>query len=619
MSMRKAYRSIFFTNQATVRLISRILFIMAISGAGIARAAPEPAIAMYGEPLYRPGFASFNYVNDHAPQGGTLKLSAIGTFDSLNSFIVNGNPVVGLRDFVFESLMVRSYDEPFTLYGLLADTVDVPDDRSSVTFHLREGTRFSDGQPITVDDVIFSLETLRDKGRPNYRSYYAKVIRIERPDARSVRFVFAQDGKDRAAENREMPLIMGLMPILPKHVYVKRAFDRTSFDVPVGSGPYLVESVAPGKRIVYRKQADYWGRALGANKGRFNPERIVFDYFRDTNSAYEAFKAGLYDARIETDPSRWASGYDFPAVRDGKARKVEFPTSLPSGMYGLVFNTRHPEFSDLHVRQALTALFDFEWINKLLYNGIYVRTQSYFDGSVLSSHGREASPEERALLAPFPGVVPPDIMQKGYDAPESDGSGFNRSGRMEAARLLRTAGFEIRDGLWTNLRTGKALDIEILVANPIDERLALVFSGLARNAGIDLKVRNVDASQYQQRLDSYNYDMIFYNWDLSLSPGNEQAFYWGSAAARTPGSRNYMGIESPAVDAMIAAILAARTQEDFVYAVRAMDRVLLAGNYVIPLFHPDRQWGGFWARVGVPTTTSLYGYRTDSWWVNPEK
>ncbi|MDE1174003.1 MAG: extracellular solute-binding protein [Parvibaculaceae bacterium] len=617
MSIRKANRSL-----AIIRhygcLLLLLPMVVLMAGTRPARAMPEPAIAMYGQPLYPPGFTHFNYVNPDAPQGGTLKLSAIGTFDSLNSFIVNGTPVVGLRDFVFESLMARSYDEPFSLYGLLADSIDVPDDRSSVTFHLRDGARFSDGQPVTVDDVIFSLEILRDKGRPNYRTYYSKVVKIERPDARSVRFVFARETGGRSAENREMPLILGLMPILPKHVYAHRAFDKTSFDVPVGSGPYVVESFSPGQRITYRKSPDYWGKDMAVNTGRYNPERVVFDYFRDTNGAFEAFKAGLYDARLETDPTRWTTGYDFPAVREGKVRKVTFPTSLPSGMYGLVFNTRKPVFADIRVRQALTALFDFEWINKTLYNGIYVRTRSYFDGSALSSCGRAASEAERAILAPFPDAVPAAIMEKGYQPPSSDGSGFNRPGRAEADRLLRSAGYEIRDGLWTRTKTGEPLSFEILVTTPTDERLALVYAGMAARSGVHIQVRNVDASQYQQRLDTYGFDMIFYNWDLSLSPGNEQAFYWGSAAADTSGSRNYMGIRSPAVDAAIAAMLAATTQDQFIPAVRAMDRALLAGNYVIPLFHPDRQWGALWNRVGFPARSSLYGYRLDTWWVVPQ-
>jgi peptide/nickel transport system substrate-binding protein len=409
------------------------------------------------------------------------------------------------------------------------------------------------------------------------------------------------------------------MPIFPKHVYEKRRFDQSGFEMPVGSGPYVVDAIKPGARIVYKLDPAYWGRNLAVNRGQNNFDRLVYDYYRDANASFEAFKAGLYDVRPESDPGRWTTEFDFPAVRDGRVHKLAFRTSLPSGMLGLVFNTRRPIFADRRVRVALTYLFDFEWVNRTLYHGVYTRTQSYFDNSELSSHGRPASAAERALLAPFPGAVTPEIMTHGYDAPIGDPDGQNRTERMKALELLGEAGYEIRSGRVTNVRTGQPLSFEILVATPSDERLALTYANMVRRAGIDARVRNVDPSQYQGRLDSFDYDMIFFNWLGSLSPGNEQSFRWGSQAADETGSYNYMGAKSKAIDAMISALLAARSHEDFVTAVRALDRVLLSGNYVIPLFYSPDQWVALWTRVKYPDRTSLYGYRSDTWWTEEKK
>ncbi|MDZ4381457.1 MAG: extracellular solute-binding protein [Parvibaculum sp.] len=570
------------------------------------------AIAMHGDPLYPPDFTHFNYVDPDAPKGGSIVFGATGSFDSLNPFIVRGTAAIGLREHVFESLMARGYDEPFTLYGLLAETVEMPDDRSSVTFSLNPKARFSDGKPVTVDDVIYSLETLRDKGRPNYKTYYSKVEKVEKLGPRKVKFVFG------AERDREIPLILGLMPIVPKHVYETRDFGDAGYDTPVGSGPYLVERIEPGARIVYRRDMDYWGASLPVNAGQNNIDRLTYEYFRDANASFEAFKTGIYHARPEDDPGRWTTGYDFPALRAGKLRKEIFESGMPSGMYALVFNARRPVFADRRVREALIQLFNFEWVNRNLYYGAYVRTQSFFDNSELGSHGREASARERELLAPFPDAVTPGIMAHGWQAPEGDPSGQDRENRMRAVALLREADFEVRDGRMTNTGTGQPLAFEILVATPAEERLALTYTRMARRVGVEATVRNVDPSQYQARRDSYQYDMIFNNWFSSLSPGNEQSFYWGSEAADVPGTRNYMGVKEPAVDAMIAAMLEARSREDFIAAVRAMDRVLLSRAYMIPLFHQPDQWLALWKKVKVPQQTSRYGYRSSTWWIEED-
>ncbi|MEX2249508.1 MAG: extracellular solute-binding protein [Parvibaculum sp.] len=569
----------------------------------------DHAIAMHGEPLYPEDFTHFAYANPAAPKGGSITYGATGSFDSLNPFIVRGTSAIGLREHVFESLLARGYDEAFTLYALLAEKVEMPDDRSWISFTLNPAARFSDGEPVTVDDVIYSLKALRDKGRPNYKTYYSKVERIERPDPRTVKFVFAADG------DREIPLILGLMPIIPKHVYEKRSFEQSGFDMPIGSGPYTVGNFTPGARIVYRRNHDYWGASLPVNAGHNNIDRITYEYFRDANASFEAFKAGIYHARPEDDPGRWTNGYDFPALRQGQVRKETFRNRMPSGMRALVFNTRKPTLKDRNVRLALIRLFNFDWVNRNLYHGLYVRTQSFFDNSEIGSHGHPASARERQLLAPFPGVVSAEIMEKGWHAPAGDPTGQDRRNRRAAIGLLKEAGYELRAGTMTEVATGRPLKLEILVATPDDERLALTYASMTRRIGIDISVRNVDPSQYQERRSNYDFELMFNGWFSSLSPGNEQSFYWGSAAADAPGTRNYMGAKEPAIDAMIAEMLEARTHEDFVAAVRAMDRVLLSGAYMIPLFHQPDQWLALWNKVKVPEKASLYGYRSSAWWI----
>ncbi|MDO8840385.1 MAG: extracellular solute-binding protein [Parvibaculum sp.] len=575
--------------------------------AGPAKA--DHAIAMHGDPLYPDGFTHFSYANPSAPKGGSITYGATGSFDSFNPFIVRGTSAIGLREHVFESLLARGYDEAFTLYALLAEKVEMADDRSWISFTLNPKAHFSDGTPVTVDDVIYSLETLRDKGRPNYKTYYSKVERIERPAPRTVKFIFTPDG------DREIPLILGLMPIVPKHIYESRNFDQSGFDMAIGSGPYVVDGFAPGARVVYRRDENYWGSALPVNSGHNNIDRITYEYFRDANASFEAFKAGLYHARPEDDPGRWTNSYDFPAVRQGKVRKEIFKSGMPSGMRALVFNTRKSALADIKVRQALVQLFNFEWVNRNLYHGLYVRTQSFFDNSELGSHGRPASARERELLAPFPDAVLPEIMENGWHAPTGDASGQDRRNRAAAIALLKEAGYELRGGVMTGVPTGRPLKLEILVATPDDERLALTYASMTRRVGIDISVRNVDPSQFQERRSSYDFEMMFNGWFSSLSPGNEQSFYWGSAAADAPGTRNYMGAKEPAIDAMIGAMLEARTHEDFVAAVRAMDRVLLSGAYMIPLFHQPNQWLALWDKVKVPEQPSLYGYRSSAWWI----
>jgi peptide/nickel transport system substrate-binding protein len=569
------------------------------------------AIAMHGEPALPAGFANFNYVNPQAPKGGRLIQGTLGTFDSLNPFVVKGLAVQAVRGYVVESLLARGYDEPFTLYALLAQSIETDAARSFVTFHIDPRAKFSDGKPVTSEDVIFSWQLLRDKGRPNFRTYYAKVSKAQAIDQRTVRFDLA------GSDDRELPLILGLMPVLAKHATDPATFEDTSLRAPLGSGPYLVSNVEVGKGVTFRRDPNYWGRELPVNRGFWNFDEVRFDYYRDFNSQFEAFKRGLFDVISEQDPGRWETAYDFPALRDGRVVKEEFPNGLPKGMLGFVFNTRHPVFADIRVREAISLLFDFEWINTNFFYGRYQRTKSYFDGSELSSQGIPADARERALLSPYPDAVRADILAGTWSPPVTDGSGRDRTTLSRAIALLHAAGYELVGTTMRHRVTGRSLSFEILVTTNDEERLALAFSSQLKRAGIEANVRMVDVVQYDQRRLTYDFDMIEYKWDQSLSPGNEQAFYWGSAAADQDGTRNYMGIKSPAADALIAALLKAQTREDFIAAVRALDRVLLSGFYVVPLFHLPTQWIARWAYIQHPVTTSLFGYIPETWWREP--
>ena len=566
---------------------------------------------MHGAPALSAGFAHLGYVNPDAPKGGALRLGQLGSFDSLNPLIIKGVSAVGVREYVYESLLVRSLDEPFTLYGHIAGTLEVPDDRSSVTFNLRPEARFSDGHPVTSQDVLFSWELLKDKGQPFHRSYYKNVSTAQVTGPHSIRFSFGDD-------NREMPLIMGLMPILPAHRVAPDTFERTGFEPPVGSGPYMVADVDAGKRVVLRKNPDWWARDLGIARGRFNFEEIRYEYFRDTTSMFETFKAGAIDLREEDAPDRWATGYDFAAVAEGRAIKRAFDIGTPAGMGAFALNTRKPMFGDQRVRRALVLLFDFEWINRSLFNGLYTRTASFFERSALSSHGHAADGRERALLQPYADAVAKDILEQGWRPPQSDGSGFNRDHARAAVALLREAGYDLKGGRMVETRSGRPLAFEALARSRGQERLMLAFAESLKRVGITLTIRQVDDAQYWARLKTFDFDMIQWSWGASLSPGNEQVNRWASAAADVQGSLNYPGVKSAAADAMIEALLKARERDDFQSAVRAFDRVLLSGDYVIPLFHLRQQWVAHWAHLVPPTRTPLSGYSIDTWWSTGE-
>lgn len=561
---------------------------------------------MHGAPKQGPAFTQFDYVNPDAPKGGTLVLGRTGSFDSLNPFIIKGVPAAGLN-LVFERLLKRGRDEPFTLYGRIAESVTVPDDRSWVTFTIRPQARFQDGTPITADDVIFSVNTLRAKGRPNHRLYYKRVVAMEKLGPRKVKLVF----KD--ASNREMPLIMGLMPILSKAYYGKADFEKSGLLPPMGSGPYKVDKLDSGRSITYRRDPGYWGRDLPVNKGQYNFDTISFEYFRDGVVALQAFKAGLVDMRRETDPARWVTGYASPAKKEGRIVLDEIANGRPAGMYGFVFNTRRAIFSDRRVRAALAYALDFDWMNRSLFYGAYKRASSYFEKSELAA-AAPPSAAEIALLEPFRASLPPEVFTTAYRPPSAKG----RQGLRQALKGLRAAGWKF-DGKTMLTNEKRPAAFEILLVNPRDERLALEYRRRLGRLGISVSVRTVDTAQYQSRLNTYDFDMIVYLWNPSLSPGNEQAFYWGSKAAMEDGTRNYPGIRDRAVDAMIARLVGARERQDLIDATRALDRVLQWGYYVVPLFYLEKDRLAYWDRFAMPDTIPLYGYQLDAWWEDAAK
>jgi peptide/nickel transport system substrate-binding protein len=569
---------------------------------------PVHAIAMHGAPALGPDFANLPYVNPDAPKGGRLTLAYAGAFDSLNPYNVKAlSTAQGLIGNVYQSLMVRSPDEPFTLYGLIAKSIETDAARDHVVFRLDPRARFSDGGAITAQDVAFTFALLKEKGRPQQRSSYALVKGVETPDPLTIRYDLT------GANDRELPLTLAMMPVLSRSHTDAAHFDDQTLQIPISSGPYTVAEVKPGERLVLKRNPDYWARDLPITRGLYNFDEIRIDYYRDATAMFEAFKAGLYDFRVETDPTRWRSGYDFPALRDGRIVKMSVANGLPKGMEGFAFNTRRPVFADARVREALAMMFDFEWINANLYGGAYRRSHSYFDDSELSSAGRPASPEERALLAPYPGAVRPDIMEGQWAPPISDGSGRDRALAHRALDLLGQAGYAIKDGALANA-SGERLAFEIVVKNRQEERLALAYAQSLSRIGATATVRLNDEVQFQRRRTKFDFDMMMGSWIASPSPGGEQRARWGAASANVDGAYNICGAASPAIDAMIAAMLAAKTQEDFVAAVRALDRVLLSGFYIVPLFYAPDQWIAYSSRFGHPDKTPLFGVTTDAWW-----
>lgn len=578
-----------------------------LSGSSVAS-----GIAMHGAPALPEGFDHFPYADPDAPKGGRLRLCLLGTFDSLNPFNLKaGSTAQGMVNMVYEPLMARSQDEPFTLYGLVARNLDTDDARSFATFHLDPRARFSDGAPVTSDDVRFTFDLLKAKGRPQQRQAFAAVHAVATPDAETIRFDLDGVG------DRELPLFLGLMPVLPRHAVDPARFDETTLKPPVASGPYRVAAVEPGTKLVLERDPTYWGRDLPTRRGMFNFDRVDIDYYRDANALFEVFKAGQCDFRIETDPARWLNGYGFPGIRDGRDVRQAVPLRLPKGMEGFAFNTRRPLFADARVREALGDMFDFGWVNRALYGGLYRRTPSFFAESALASTGHPAGAAEAALLAPYPGAVRPDMLDGTWRPPEGDASGRDRTEAKRALALLSAAGDRL-DGTVMRLPDGSPFRFEIMVVDRRQERLAMSFADNLREIGVEATVRLVDEVQYQRRRQSFDFDMMLGQWTASPSPGAEQRARWSSASAEQPASYNLPGARSPAIDAATTAIVEARTEQDFTAAARTLDRLLLSGFYIVPLFHTEDQWIAYASWLGRPKEVPLFGITNvtpvELWW-----
>jgi microcin C transport system substrate-binding protein len=573
----------------------------------------DHAIAMHGDLKYATGFSHFDYVNPSAPKGGRLVQSDIGPFDSFNGFIAKGDAAPGIG-LVTETLMTGSLDEPFSEYGLLAETIEYPADRSGVLFHLNPAARWHDGRPVTVEDVIWTFESLLEKGAPYLRFYYAGVAEVAAEGAHAVRFVF------HPGENRELPLILGQLAVLPKHWWTSqgREIGDTTLEPPLGSGPYRVKRFEAGRFVEYERVTDWWGRDLPVNRGRHNFDLMRYEVFRNALVQREALKAGTIDTMVETQAKAWATEYDIPQVRDGRLLKEQFENRGSGGMQNFTFNTRREVFKDRRVRWALAHAFDFEWTNRNLFNGLYVRPNSYFYPTELASSGLPRG-AELALLEPYRGRVPDEVFTQVYTPPATDGSGWPRENLRKAFAILAEAGWVVRDMKLVNAESGRQMAFEILLRNPQFERLALPFVRNLTRLGIAARVRTVDSSQYINRLRSFDFDMIVGGIGQSLSPGNEQRSYWSTAAADEPGGYNYPGVKDPVVDELVELVIAAPDRESLVQRTRALDRVLLWGHYGIPQWTSPFTRLLSWNKFGRPPEVPLQGISLDTWWYDANK
>ena len=585
-----------------------LLFVFLFSQSGLAN--KMHGIAMHGLPMHGSDEKHLPYVNPDAPKGGVLRLGVYGSFDNLNRIAFKGSRAAGLG-YINDTLMRRVWDEAFSLYGLIAEYAEMPEDRSSITFYINPKAKFHDGSPITREDVLFSLETFQNKGTPNQKKTYGKVINTELVDQNGIKMIFVNN------EDKELPLIIaGFLPIVPKKYYENIDVTKTFLDIPLGSGPYTIESLEPGRQIKYQRVKDYWAKDLLANKGQYNFDTLIYDYYKDSNVLLEAFKVGEYDYRREYNAKRWQSNYVFDAVDRGDVILQEMKNDRPTGMNALVMNSRKEIFNNPQVRLALSYAYDHEWINKALYNNAYTRTDSYFDNSPLASSGLP-SENELKLLNPWKNQLPKEIFNQTYQPPVSDGSGMPRDNLRIAKKILEGEGWFVEDGKL--MKDGKEFAFEFLIVSPSVEKIALAFQKTLEVLGITMSVRTVDSSQYQARMLNYDFDMIKASWNVSLSPGNEQQFYWGSEVGKKDGSKNYAGVNSPVVDSLIETLIGAKTREELTTAIHALDRVLLWGHYVIPLYHSNTDRIAYWNFLEFPDEIPLYGLVIESWWANSEK
>jgi microcin C transport system substrate-binding protein len=569
------------------------------------------ALATHGQPKYPADFTHFDYVNPDAPKGGTLRLAGAETFDSLNNFISKGVEADGLG-LLYSSLMESSKDESSSKYAALAEYVSTPEDRSSVTFYIRDTAKWSDGEAITAHDVVYSFNTITEKGKPFYKAYYINVQSVEALSDNVVKFTFDTAG------NLELPLIIGDLPIIPKHYWEKEEndFEKTTLTPPVTSGPYKIKDIVPGRSITYVRDPNWWGKDLPVNKGRYNFEHIRYDYYRDQNVSLEALFANEYDFRQEYTAKLWATAYDAPPVNDGRIKKEYIKNQIPQGMQGFVMNLRRPVFQDKAVRKAMNLAFDYEWSNKQFAYGAYTRTRSYFQNSEMEAKGLPDG-RELEILEPFRDQVPSEVFTSEWNPSKTDGSGNNRSNLRQAIKALTDAGYELQDKVRVHKETGVKLEFEFLVSNTNAgfERWFQPYKQSLERIGIIGNIRIVDASQYVNRALSHDFDLVVSTWGQSSSPGNEQREYWGSTKADQTGSRNLIGVKDPVVDALIEMVASAPTREELVFRTRALDRVLQHGWYVIPNWHIPAWRVAFWDKFEKPATQAPYALGViDTWW-----
>ena len=589
------------------------VFILLIAQNLLAKTNISHAIAMHGEPKYDQNFISVEYVSNNAEKGGNIVRSAIGTYDTFNPFTLKGTSAAGIG-LLYESLTVGSSDEAFTEYGLLAKSIEWPDDRSWVTFTLRDEAKWHDGKKITSDDVVWTFNTLMEKGHPFYKYYYGDVSEVIKITENKVKFEFSTN------TNKELVLIVGQLPVLPKHYWENKNFEETTLDVPIGSGPYKVKSFDAGRSITYELDMDYWGfenNIVPIKVGKDNMGSIRYDYYKDRGVEREAFKSGEIDFFSENTSKEWATGYDIDAVTEGLIKKELIPHENPQGMQAFAFNTRKDIFADKRVRKALSFAFDFEWTNKNLFYGAYKRTDSFFENSELASSGLP-SQAELAYLNPYIDQLPKEIFNEEYSNPKTDGSGFIRNELQEATKLLQEAGWKLRDGKLEN-SNGEPFEFEILLVSPAFERIVLPFIDNLEKLGINASLRTIDSSQYQKRIESFDFDMVVFTFSQSLSPGNEQRNFWSSGAADTNGSRNIIGIKNNVIDLLIENLINAKDREDLITITRALDRVLLWNYYVIPQWHISAYRVLYWDMFDQPKQKPKYSLGFDTWWVNQNK
>nr|WP_265013653.1 extracellular solute-binding protein [Marinobacter zhanjiangensis] len=563
---------------------------------------------MHGEPAYGPDFSHFSYVNPDAPKGGRLRLAVRANgYDTFNPLVVRGVAAAGISTYLYDTLLVSSDDEPFSAYGLIAESIETPEDRSHVVYNLRPEARFHDGHPITAEDVAFTFNLLMEKGHPFYRSYYAGVENVTVESERRVRFDFGD------TSNRELPLIVGQMPILPEHYWQEHVFGEEGLTRPLGSGPYRIGEFEAGRYITYERAEDYWAADLPVRKGRFNFDRIRYDYYSDETVSLEAFKSGDYDFRLESSAKNWATAYSGDRFADGRIITEAIEHQRPAGMQAFIFNTRRDKFSDPKVREAIAHAFDFDWANRNLFYDQYERTDSFFENSELASSGLPQG-RELEILNAYRDQLPDDVFTEAYSPPSTEGDRTLRDNLRKAMTLLQEAGYRIQDGAMVHQDTGETLSFQFLLHQKNFERIVLPFKNNLERLGMDVSVRLVDTNQYVERVQSYDFDIVTQVISQSDSPGNEQRDFWHSSVVDIKGSRNYAGIADPVVDALVEKVIQAPDRETLVNHVRALDRVLLHGHYVVPQWHLSMDRIAYWSFLERPETTPKNGVDVDNWW-----